>query len=82
MILLIWDSFGEEDLKLYEIAGGTKLAQLAETCDGAYVNESTNSEEVDVALDELSNELQRMTPTGSHGPHGPYSTIYISGFIP
>lgn len=96
MILLIWDSCGQEELKLYEFPDDSDGARLAEACHGSYVNGS-NGEELDKeggSLDRLNNLLggmiacdedlpiKPMTIGSASAGFGPYSAIYISGFIP
>ena len=83
MILLIWDTFGEDSPKFYEFADSSRGAQLAAACHEHYVNCSGHTVQEDKDLDELNGLLLYIEPRqGGQGNFGPYSAIYISGFIP
>ena len=80
MILLIWDSFGEDSLKFYEFPDESEGAALAKACNGHYVNGSDDKDIMD-KLEKLS-DISRNGLSSGPGSFGPYSAIYVSGFIP
>ena len=80
MILLIFDSCGQEELKFYELLEDTEVAELAKLCDGKLIN-AVNDESVDENLNLLSCKLESFSGELGPAPHGPYSAIYTSGFI-
>lgn len=83
-VLIIWDSFGQEELKFYLFAlTPDQLAQLRK-CHGNYVN-SSNSPQVDDALDWLSELLTELTPLETKEPFKLASddvTVVVAGFVP
>ncbi len=85
MILLVWDTFGEDELRFYEFEDGSEGTELARQCNNSYVNESGTAEDTTVALDKLGVFLQgakQLCRQADEVPFGPYSAIYVSGFIP
>ena len=83
MILLIWDSFGKDQLRLYEISLEAEI-NLVKRCHGHYINEahglgSELDESLDFLFELLSNRTQLHSGSGSFGP---YTAICYSGFIP
>lgn len=83
MILLIWDSCGEAELGFYEFIEEQEGTELVKACHNKYINSSEQTEEEDNNLNELS-ILLTTKPIIKIGPgnFGPYSAIYVSGFIP
>jgi len=83
MILLIWDSFGADELRFYEFDEGTEGQRLAEECHTYFVYGTHVGDVIDEALDKLSTLLNttKLRPIGQDN-FGPYSAIYVSGFIP
>ena len=95
MILLIWVgadpwagaySFGEGGLKFYEMPEDSSEAELARQCHGHCVNQTGDDAGTEKALDQLSDWLyEKGSVLGldlSRGDFGPYSAIYVSGFLP
>ena len=82
MILLIWDSMGQDQIALYELFEVD--APLAQRCNGHYINEAHGlGPELDQALDQLYELItKRQQLHSGPGSFGPYTAIYISGFIP
>jgi hypothetical protein len=88
MILLVWDSFGEEPLRFYEFEGGSVVADLAKSCHECFINAAGNSVSTEEDLSNLwkfvstDDRLNDGIRIGQGRQFGPYIAIYVSGFIP
>ena len=81
-VLLIWEDIPEVT-KAYVIEAGTKVAELAKASHGYFINGEDN--EAVIALSEAlvgaECDYSSHDAGKEHIPGGPFSAVYICGFV-
>lgn len=81
-VLLIWENIPEHT-QAYEFPEGSKLALLAKEAHGYYVDAESNdaADELNEALNDDNMIYDTRSSNHEYIQGGPWSAVYISGFV-